>query len=158
MKILDENNNILDGGAIDYDAGRLVPDTITIEHPAVEAVAERGHYVTVAEYPNGGKDVEWFVDVAGVAGREAWTEREEIRRFVPYTAAEMAARRGSSLTGRLRATDADVLDALDGIFSATTPTEFITALMAAAEQLKDVLSSRAALRAEIAALTAGKEE
>lgn len=77
------------------------------------------------------------------------------------TAQETAQRFAQSITeknARLRATDADVLDALDGIFSATTPTEFITALMAAAEQLKDVLSSRAALRAEIAALTAGKEE
>lgn len=158
MKILDENNNILDEGTVDYEAGHLIADALTIEHPAVEAVEEQGHWVTTTEYPNGGKDVEWVVDVAGVAGREAWTEREEIRRFVPYTAMELEARRCSSLAGRLRATDADVLDALDGIFSATTPTEFITALMAAAEQLKDVLSSRAALRAEIAALTAGKEE
>ncbi len=92
MKILDENNNILDESAIDYAAGHLVPDTITIEHPAVEPVAEQGHYITTAEFPNGGKEVEWVVDVAGVKGRDAWTETEEIRRFVPYTAEELAAR------------------------------------------------------------------
>lgn len=92
MRILDENNNILNEADIDHEAGRLVPDTITVEHPAVEAVAERGHYVTVAEYPNGGKDVEWVVDVTGVTGCEAWTENEEVMRYVPYTEEELAAR------------------------------------------------------------------
>ena len=91
MRILDENNNVLAGDTIDPEAGRLVPDTITIEHPAVEAVAEQGHYVTVAEFPNGGKEVEWVVDVAGVTGRDAWTETEEIMRYVPYTEEELAA-------------------------------------------------------------------
>lgn len=93
MRILDENNNVLDESTIDYEAGHLVPDIITIEHPAVKAVAERGHYVTVARYPNGGKDVEWVVDVAGVEGCEAWTETEEIMRYVPYTDEEIAARK-----------------------------------------------------------------
>lgn len=91
MKIYDENNNLLDGSTIDREAGHLVSDTITIEHPAVEAVEEQGHYVTIAEYPNGGKDVEWVVDVAGVKGCEAWTETEEIMRYVAYTEEELAA-------------------------------------------------------------------
>lgn len=93
MKILDENNNALNENEINYAAGHLVPDTIIIEHPAVEAVQEQGHYVTVAEYPNGGKDVEWIVDVAGVKGRAAWTETEKIRRYVAYTEEELAARK-----------------------------------------------------------------
>lgn len=92
MKILDENNNILDENTIDFEDGHLVPDTLTIEHPAVEAVAEQGHYVTTAEFPNGGKEVEWVVDVPRVKGRDAWTETEEIRRYVPYTAEEIEAR------------------------------------------------------------------
>lgn len=91
MKIYDENNNLLDGNTIDREAGHLVSDTITIEHPAVEAVEEQGHYVTIAEYPNGGKDVEWVVDVAGVKGCEAWTETEKIMRYVAYTEEELAA-------------------------------------------------------------------
>lgn len=91
MRILDENNNVLNENEINYVAGHLVPDTITIEHPAVESVAEQGHYVTVAEFPNGGKEVEWVVDVAGVTGCEAWTETEEVMRYVPYTEEELAA-------------------------------------------------------------------
>lgn len=92
MKILDENNNILDENTIDFEDGHLVSDTLTIEHPAVEAVAEQGHYVTKAEFPNGGKEVEWIVDVPRVIGRDAWTETEEIRRYVAYTAEELEAR------------------------------------------------------------------
>lgn len=64
----------------------------------------------------------------------------------------------AALTARLRATDSTVLEALEAIFTATSPAELITALASAAEGLKDTLTSRAALRAEIAALTAGKEE
>lgn len=161
MRILDENNNVLNENEINYGAGQLVLDTITIEHPSVKAVAEQGHYVTVAEYPNGGKDVEWVVDVAGVEGCEAWTETEEIRRFVRYTAAELAERaRAESIataTAQLRASDPDVIAALETIFAATSPTELIAAIATAAETLKETLAARRTLREQIAAL-AGKEE
>lgn len=63
----------------------------------------------------------------------------------------------TALTAELRGTDASVLEALEGLLTATTPTDFIAALMAAAETLKDTLADRANLRAEIKAL-AGKED
>ena len=69
--------------------GYIRPDKLFItHHEAVEAVEEQGHYETVAEYPNGGKDVEWVVDVPGVEAKDAWDEYEDIYVFVPYTAEE----------------------------------------------------------------------
>lgn len=72
-------------------------------------------------------------------------------------APQLAEAQRTALTAELRGTDASVLDALEGLLTATTPTDFIAALMAAAETLKDTLASRAKLRAEIKAL-AGKED
>lgn len=72
-------------------------------------------------------------------------------------APQLAEAQRTALTAELRATDASVLEALEGLLTATTPTDFIAALMAAAETLKDTLASRAKLRAEIKAL-AGKED
>lgn len=161
MKILDENNNVLDESTIDYEAGHIVLDSITIEHPAVEAVAEQGHYEIVAEYPNSGKDVEWVVDVPGVKGCEAWTETKEIKRYVLYTKEELATQfdeqQHVALTTALRGTDLVVLEALEGLLTVTTPTDLVAALVAINEQLKDVLESRLFLRKQIAVLTKKKE-
>ena len=52
---------------------------------------EVSHYETVAEYPNGGRDVRKVVDRPGVQAREAWTEQVPIQRYVRYTAEELAA-------------------------------------------------------------------
>lgn len=88
MRILDE-----DGIEIEYpdlEKGYLKNDKILIaHHEAIEAVEEQGHYETVAEYPSGGRDVEWRVDVPGVAGCDAWDEYEDILRYVRYTEAEL---------------------------------------------------------------------
>lgn len=50
-------------------------------HDAVPGVEEVGHYEVVAEYPNGGKDVEWVVDVPGVEPQDAWDEYETVLRW-----------------------------------------------------------------------------
>ena len=89
MKIIDEN-----GAAIetpDLTLGYLVDDTEPVEHPAVEGVEEVSHYETVAEYPNGGKDVQRVVDVPGVPAQAAWTEQMPVQRYIRYTAEELAA-------------------------------------------------------------------
>lgn len=72
-------------------------------------------------------------------------------------AAQLAAAQRTALTAELRGTDASVLEALEGLLTATTPTDFIAALMATADKIKDTLADRAKLRAEIKAL-AGKED
>ena len=89
MKIIDETGAVVENP--DLTLGYLTDDTQPLEHPAQEAVAEVAHYETVAEYPGGGKDVQRVVDVPGVPARPAWTEQLPIKRYVRYTAEELAA-------------------------------------------------------------------
>ncbi|MBP3654941.1 MAG: hypothetical protein J6J04_05910, partial [Oscillospiraceae bacterium] len=73
------------------EIGYLKPDRFFIQHhEAIEAVEEQGHYEVVAEYPNGGKDVEWVVDMPGVKAQEAWDEYEDILRYVLYDEEQLA--------------------------------------------------------------------
>ena len=89
MKIIDENGAAIENP--DLTLGYLVDDTEPVEHPAVEGVEEVSHYETVAEYPNGGKDVQRVVDVPGVPAQAAWTEQMPVQRYIRYTAEERAA-------------------------------------------------------------------
>lgn len=90
MRILDENGiEIINP---DLSFGYLKEERLFVKHhDVIEAVEEVGHYEVIAEYPNGGKDVEWIVDVAGVEAKEAWDEYEEILRYIAYTEDELAA-------------------------------------------------------------------
>ena len=89
MKIIDENGAAIENP--DLTLGYLVDDTEPVEHPAVEGVEEVSHYETVAEYPNGGKDVQRVVDVPGVPAQAAWTEQVPVQRYIRYTDEELAA-------------------------------------------------------------------
>ncbi|OLA31674.1 MAG: hypothetical protein BHW27_08390 [Faecalibacterium prausnitzii] len=89
MKIIDETGAVVENP--DLTLGYLTDDTQPLEHPAQEAVAEVAHYETVAEYPGGGRDVQRVVDVPGVPARPAWTEQLPIKRYIRYTAEELAA-------------------------------------------------------------------
>jgi hypothetical protein len=91
MRILDVNGNeVLQPN--DF-LGYVVKENLFVaHHGAVEAVEEVGQYEVVAEYPNGGKDVEWIVDVEAVEAVEAWDEYEEILRYIEYTEEELANR------------------------------------------------------------------
>ena len=89
MKILDETGAVVENP--DLTLGYLTDDTQPLEHPAQEAVAEVAHYETVAEYPSGGRDVRRVVDVPGVPAKPAWTEQLPIKRYIRYTAEELAA-------------------------------------------------------------------
>lgn len=88
MRIID-----IDGVEIanpDLTLGYLKSETQTVHHNAVEAVKEVSHYETIAEYPNGGKDVRKVVDVPGVAAQEAYDEEVEVQRYILYTSEELA--------------------------------------------------------------------
>ena len=89
MKIIDKTGTVVENP--DLTLGYLTDDTQPLEHPAQEAVAEVAHYETVAEYPSGGRDVQRVVDVPGVPARPAWTEQLPIKRYIRYTAEELAA-------------------------------------------------------------------
>ena len=73
----------------DLSLGYLTPGKRTVHHEAVQGVAEEWHYETVAEYPNGGKDIRRVVDVPGAEAREAWDEEIAIQVYTPYTQEEL---------------------------------------------------------------------
>lgn len=105
-RILDKNGNELKQEDIDLNAGKLVDETITVHHDAVEGVKEVSHVEVLKEYyetgPDGapvldedghkivfGKDVKTVIDVPGVEAKAAYDEQEEIQRYIPYTAEEL---------------------------------------------------------------------
>lgn len=105
-RILDAQGNELKLEDIDLNAGKLVDETITVHHDAVEGVEEVSHVEVLKEYyetgPDGepvldedghkivfGKDVKTIIDVPGVEAKPAYDEQEEIQRYIPYTAEEL---------------------------------------------------------------------
>lgn len=105
-RILDAQGNELKLEDLDLNAGKLVDETITVHHDAVEGVEEVSHVEVLKEYyetgPDGepvldedgnkivfGKDVKTIIDVPGVEAKDAWDEQEKIQRYVPYTAEEL---------------------------------------------------------------------
>ena len=89
MKIIDINGNPMENP--DLSLGWLEDKTQTIHHDAVAGVEEVSHYETLAEYPNGGKDVQKVVDVPGVEAKDAWDEEEQVWVYHLCTAEELAA-------------------------------------------------------------------
>lgn len=89
MKIIDINGNPTE--TPDLSLGWLEDKTQTIHYDAVAGVEEVSHYETLAEYPNGGKDVQKVVDVPGVEAKDAWDEEEQVQVYHLYTAEELAA-------------------------------------------------------------------
>lgn len=89
MKIIDINGNPTE--TPDLSLGWLEDKTQTIHYDAVAGVEEVSHYEILAEYPNGGKDVQKVVDVPGVEAKDAWDEEEQVQVYHLYTAEELAA-------------------------------------------------------------------
>ena len=113
MRILDENNIEIESP--DLSKGYLKQDSLFIcHHDAIEGVAEVGHHEIAREYPNGGKDVEWIVDVQAVEAQDAYDEYEEIKRYVLYTEKELATRRIAELKQFLNNTDYNILKVVEG--------------------------------------------
>lgn len=73
----------------DLNLGYLRYDVLITHREAVEGVEEEFHYEVIAEYPNGGKDVEKVIDKPGVCATPAFDEFEEIKVFIPYKAEEL---------------------------------------------------------------------
>ena len=111
MKILDETGAVV--GNPDLTLGYLTDDTQPLEHPAQEAVAEVAHYETVAEYPSGGRDVQRVVDVPAVPAKPAWTEQLPIKRYIRYTAEELAAQEEARKKAEAREKLPERVDALE---------------------------------------------
>ena len=103
MKIIDENGAALENP--DLTLGWLRDETEAVKHPAQAGVPELSHYETVAEYPNGGKDVRKIIDREGIPARDAWTEQVPIQRYIRYTAEELAARKKAEQAAQLPTTE-----------------------------------------------------
>lgn len=73
----------------DLSLGYITDSTRTVHHDAVEGVEEQFHYETVAEYENGGKDVEKVIDVPSVEAQPAWDEEIPIQIYHLYTQEEL---------------------------------------------------------------------
>ena len=104
MKIIDDKTG-LEIQNPDLTQGWLHDETEAVEHPAQEGVPELSHYETVAEYPNGGKDVRKVIDREGVPAQNAWTEQVPIQRYIRYTAEELAARKEAEQAAQLPTTE-----------------------------------------------------
>lgn len=71
-KIYDVDDNLIENP--DLEAGKLVTEYKPVTYKYEVSVEEEGHWETIAEYPNGGKDIEWVVDVPEEG---AWTAYDE---------------------------------------------------------------------------------
>lgn len=89
MEIYNENMERIDNP--DLSIGYLKPSTRIEHHAAIEGVEEVWHYETIAEYPNGGKDIAKVVDIHGVEAQEARDEEIPIRIYVLYTQEQLDA-------------------------------------------------------------------
>lgn len=119
MRILDNLGNERSMDEIDFSAGMLNEESILIaHHEAVEACPEEGHYEVIAEYPNGGKDVEWIVDAPAVDAKEAYDEYETILRYIPFTEKVLDQQEILKLKQKLSETDYCIIKIMEG--SATT--------------------------------------
>lgn len=84
MKVYNENKTeILD--EYDLEKGELRLDTLIIHHDEVEGQEEVGHYEVIAEYDNGGKDVEYIIDKPYIEHQDAYDEEEQIQIYIPYS-------------------------------------------------------------------------
>ena len=89
MEIYNENMELIENP--DLSIGYLKNSTRIEHHEAIEGVEEQGHYEVIAEYENGGKDVEWVIDVPYVMAQSAWDEEIQIQIYVLYTQEELDA-------------------------------------------------------------------
>lgn len=64
MNVFDNEMNYIESP--DLDLGYLTTKTARLIWNYILESEEEGHYETIQEYPNGGKDVEWIVDVPEV--------------------------------------------------------------------------------------------
>lgn len=69
MNVFDNQMNYIE--SLDLDLGYLTAKTAKLIWNYILESEEAGHYETIQEYPNGGKDVEWIVDVPEVGHWEA---------------------------------------------------------------------------------------
>lgn len=71
----DESWNVVEDP--DTDKGKITYEIVAVECRYVIDQEEQGHFETVREYPNGGKDVEWKIDTSEVGSWKYYREGYE---------------------------------------------------------------------------------
>ena len=142
---------------VDLTLGYLKDDII--EHFIEEKphIQEQGHYVTIREYPNGGKAVDWVIDVPCQEYQPAHTEIERILIYIPYTQSELRIqainRRIAELRQNLLDTDYKVLKYIEEVLSSefvlnAQEQEFFVQRQAWRKELSDLLGELESLKDE----------
>lgn len=102
----------------DLEKGYLESDKLFIRrHPEVYAQEEVGHYETVKEYSNGGKEVKWVVDIPKTKYQAAYDEYEDIQVYVPYNDKQLAAMEIETLKRNLANTDYQAIKYSEGVMT-----------------------------------------
>lgn len=148
MKIYnEEKTKELNINDLDFELGYLKNVKMVINHEAVEAIEEQGHYETIAEYPNGGKDVKWVVDIEGREAKDAYTESIDIQIFKMYTNEELQNKKNDEELMRLKQeladTDYQAIKYAEGYFTE--------------EEYKSIKAYRESLREQIRKIIDKKE-
>ena len=121
MRIFNESKTV-ELKEYDESRGYLKADVIVTDIPEQKAVEEKWHYEVIAEYPNGGKDIEKVIDIEGKDYIPAHTESEDILVYIPYTDAEIAkiaaVREIAELKQELSETDYQAIKYAEGVLSA----------------------------------------
>lgn len=117
----EDKTKILKQEDCDTNKGYFKEDKLTVHHEAVEGVEEEGHYETIAEYENGGKDVEWIIDKPGVQACEAYDEELDIYVYIEYTEEELNEKQRrlnlAMLKSKLDATDYKAIKYAEGWYT-----------------------------------------
>ena len=115
----EEKNEVLK--YYDLKKGYLTDDVLVTHFPSSPAVEEVGHYVTLKEYSNGGKDVKWVIDTPSSPEVIEHDETEEIKVYIPYTDEELqkitAEARIEELKRLLRASDYKAIKYAEGVLT-----------------------------------------
>ncbi len=121
MRIFNESKTV-ELKEYDESKGYLKADVIITHFPEQEAIEEQSHYEVIAEYPNGGKDIEKVIDVEGKEYAPAHTETEDIFVYIPYTEDELskmaAQKQIAELKANLRDTDYQAIKYAEGLLTA----------------------------------------
>ena len=70
----DEIRTYHEAEIVHHEAETLYHEAEIVHHDAIKGIEEQGHYEVIAEYPNGGKDVKWVIDIPKVEAKEAYDE------------------------------------------------------------------------------------
>ena len=145
MKVYNKDKtNILE--EYDLSLGYLKEDIIVNHIDKVEAVEEQGHYETIKEYSNGGKDIKWIVDVKKKDAVEEQNIEEKIQVYIPYTEIELLKINANIKIQELKQFLSDTDYVVIKLYEKTLFGDSIISMM---QEYSSVLKEREAARKEI---------